>query len=105
MIIPLNIVTYYHDLNNYPENMKNNYYQLVDSHPGFNCNIYDNVSAYDFIINHFDSDVGDAFLKLKPYSYKSDLFRFCYIYVTGGIYVDIKYQCVNNFKFNQLIDK
>jgi len=104
-MIPLNIFTYYHDLNNFPENMKNNYDQLVNDHPNFTFSIYDNNSAYEFINNHFDKNITDAFLKLKPYSYKSDLFRFCYLYIRGGIYIDIKYQCVNNFRFDQLTDK
>ena len=104
-MIPFNIVTYYHDLTNFPENMKNNYNQLVNDHPDFICNIYDNNSAYEFINNHFDKKIAYAFLKLKPYSYKSDLFRFCYLYIMGGIYVDIKYQCVKDFRFEQLTDK
>ena len=33
------------------------------------------------------------------------LLKYCYIYLFGGIYVDIKYESVNNFRFIDLIDK
>lgn len=104
-MIPLNIVTFYHDIRTIPENMKNNYDKLVSNNPEFTCHLYDNNSSYEFIKTHFDTDVLEAFQKLKPYSYKSDLFRFCYIYINGGIYVDIKYNCVDDFRFIQLVNK
>ena len=40
-----------------------------------------------------------------PCSYKSDLWRFCVLYINGGVYIDIKYQCTNNFKFIALTEK
>jgi len=85
--------------------MKNNYNKLVSDNPEFTCQLYDINSSYDFIKTYFDADVLEAFKTLKPYSYKSDLFRFCYIYINGGIYVDIKYNCVDNFRFIQLVNK
>ena len=83
-MIPLNIVTFYHDIRTIPENMKNNYDKLVSNNPEFTCHLYDNNSSYEFIKTHFDTDVLEAFQKLKPYSYKSDLFRFCYIYIKSS---------------------
>jgi len=51
--------------------------------------LYDKDSLRSFIDQHFDDEVVSAFDKLKPYSYKSDLGRFCLLYQLGGWYVDI----------------
>jgi len=36
---------------------------------------------------------------LVPGAYKADLWRYCILYKKGGIYLDIKYEPVNGFKF------
>jgi mannosyltransferase OCH1-like enzyme len=46
-----------------------------------------------------------AFDKLKPGAYKADLWRYCILYKKGGIYLDIKYRCVNGFKLIELTNK
>ncbi|QWD04656.1 hypothetical protein G6720_04145 [Polynucleobacter paneuropaeus] len=51
--------------------------------------LYDNESLKAFIVKHFDAEVADAFDMLNPYSYKSDLGRFCLLFVLGGWYLDI----------------
>ena len=53
---------------------------------------------FDFIKNNYPVDVLEAFNKLIPGAYKADLWRYCVLYKLGGIYLDIKYSCVNNFK-------
>jgi mannosyltransferase OCH1-like enzyme len=42
-----------------------------------------------FIGDNFDDKVVKAFMKLKPYSYKADLGRYCLLWVLGGWYFDI----------------
>jgi mannosyltransferase OCH1-like enzyme len=103
--IPLNIVSFYHNVNKMPEKMKLNYNKMVSDNPEFNCQLYDVDDALEFIKYYYNIDVVNAFISLKPYAYKSDLFRYCYMYINGGIYIDIKYECVNNFHFINLIDK
>jgi mannosyltransferase OCH1-like enzyme len=49
------------------------------------------------ILNTFDS--------LIPGAYKADLWRYCVLYINGGIYLDIKYSSFNNFKFINLTEK
>ena len=56
-------------------------------------------------IDNFDEKVLNAYNSLIPCSYKSDLWRFCVLYINGGIYLDIKYKCVNGFKFIALTEK
>ena len=42
-----------------------------------------------FLVQYFDRGVLDLFRGLAPYAYKSDLARYCLLYVHGGWYVDL----------------
>jgi hypothetical protein len=42
---------------------------------------------------------------LSPSSYKSDLWRYCVLYINGGIYIDIKYTTINDFKLKYLCNR
>lgn len=44
--------------------------------------------AREFILSNFDSKVLKAFDTLVPGAYKADLFRYCAVYVMGGVYID-----------------
>jgi mannosyltransferase OCH1-like enzyme len=67
--------------------------------------MYDNNDCRIFIASNFDSNVLDAYDSLIPGAYKADLWRYCILYKLGGIYLDIKYYTVNNFKLISLTDK
>ena len=103
-IIPLNLYTCWHN-KDLPPLMKTNYEKLIHDNPEFNVYLYDEDECREFIKTHFSTDVLNAYNSLIPCSYKSDLWRFCILYINGGIYLDIKYQCVNNFKFIALTEK
>jgi hypothetical protein len=104
-MIPANLFTFYHDISKIPKVMNEKYKKMVRENPEFNFKLFDIKSGREFISQNFGPYVLIAYDKLKPYSYKSDLFRYCYIYINGGIYVDIKYISLNNFKFIDLLDK
>ena len=101
--IPLNLYTCWHT-KELPPLMKQNYEQLKIDNPEFNHFLYDENDCRDFIKNNFDESVLNAYNSLIPCSYKSDLWRFCILYVNGGVYLDIKYKCVNGFKFISLTE-
>jgi mannosyltransferase OCH1-like enzyme len=103
-IIPLHLYTCWHT-KNLPPLMQSNYNYLVESNPKITFHLYDENECRQFIQEHFDYDILDAYNKLIPCSYKSDLWRFCVLYINGGIYMDIKYRCVNNFKFIDLTEE
>ena len=44
----------------------------------------------DFLREHYGSDYVDRFNYFKLGAFKADLFRYCYLYKYGGIYLDIK---------------
>ena len=97
-IIPLNLYTCWHT-KNLPPLMNRNYKNIIKNNPEFSHYLYDENDCINFIKNNFNSDVLNAYNNLIPCSYKSDLWRYCVLYINGGIYFDIKYSCVNNFKF------
>ena len=85
--------------------MQQNYNYLVESNPKINFHLYDENDCRNFIKDNFEIEVLNAYNSLIPCSYKSDLWRFCVLYKKGGIYMDIKYKCVNNFKFIELTEE
>jgi mannosyltransferase OCH1-like enzyme len=103
-IIPLNLYTCWHT-KDLPPLMKANYDYLVESNPKIKFHLYDEDDSRNFIRDNFEEDVLNAYNSLIPCSYKSDLWRFCVLYINGGIYMDIKYRCVNNFKFIALTEE
>lgn len=103
-IIPLNLFQTWHTLD-LPPKMKENVELLKRQNPEFTHYLYDDKMCRDFIRDHFHEDILWAFDKLNPGSYKADLWRYCVLYIHGGIYLDIKYKCVNNFKLIQLTNK
>jgi hypothetical protein len=103
-IIPLHLYTCWHT-KDLPPLMKNNFEFLKESNPKITFHLFDEEDCINFIKNNFDLSVLNAYNSLIPCSYKSDLWRFCVLYINGGIYMDIKYRCVNGFKFISLTEK
>jgi hypothetical protein len=103
-VIPLKIFQTWHS-KELPPDMKAATEQLQAQNPEFEYNLYDDEMCRDFILKNYDADVLYAYDKLKPGAYKADLWRYCVMYKYGGVYLDIKYQCANNFKLLLLSDK
>lgn len=55
----------------------------------FDYQFYDDFDCRFFIEKYFDSRVLDAYLKCPLAVMKADLWRYCIIYIYGGIYADI----------------
>lgn len=73
-------------------------------HPDYNYYICTNEQCKEFIKNYYPQDVFDAYNKLKPAAYKSDLFRYCILNTLGGVYLDVKYELVGDFNFSNLLN-
>jgi hypothetical protein len=73
--------------------------------PEFNIQLFDDCDCREFIKNNFSENILTAFDTLKPGAYKADLWRLCILYINGGIYIDIKFNCINNFKFIAFTEK
>ena len=75
------------------------------ANPEFKHYLYDDKMCAEFIKNNFHDDVYKAFNKLKPGAYKADLWRYCVLYIYGGVYMDIEFQTVEGFKLISIIEK
>jgi mannosyltransferase OCH1-like enzyme len=102
-VIPLNLYTCWHT-KDLPTLLKSTNEILIKENPEFNHYLYDENDCREFIQQHFDQEVVDAYNSLIPCSYKSDLWRFCILYINGGIYYDIKFRCLNGFKLIALTE-
>jgi len=92
--IPLHVFqTYKKDM---PQSVKNGVLALRNQNPDFCFYLYTDDAMEHFIKESFDMNVYNAFSRLKPMAYKSDLFRYCVLYKYGGIYMDIKLQMAGN---------
>ena len=103
-IIPLNIFQTWYTLD-LPAKMKENVDRLKQENPEFTFYLYDDRMCRDFIQTHFDEDIVWAFDKLKPGAYKADLWRYCVLYIHGGVYLDIKMKSINKFKLIRLTER
>ena len=99
--IPLNIFQTYHTLD-LPPRMRKCVDKLIQNNPEFTHHLYDDNDCRQFIKDNFPLNVVQAFDKLIPGAYKADLWRYCVLYIHGGIYLDIKYNCANKFKLIEL---
>ena len=102
-IIPLDVYTCWHT-KELPPLMKQNYEKLISDNPKLTFHLYDETECREFIEKHFKTDVLKAYDLLIPNAYKSDLWRYCVIFINGGIYIDIKFGCVNNFRLISLTE-
>lgn len=102
--IPLICYTVWHT-HHIPPRMRSNYDRLCKNNPEIQFELFDEIQCREFISQNFEKDVLDAYDRLSPSSYKSDLWRYCVLYRNGGIYMDIKYETVNGFKIKDICDK
>jgi len=103
-IIPANIFQTWHT-KILPPKMFFSISYIKKLNPNFKYYLFDDNDCREFIKTHFDSDVLNAFDTLIPGAYKADLWRYCVLYIHGGIYLDIKYVPVNGYKFYNLLFK
>jgi len=85
-----------------PTNMKKNVEKLKKDNPTIQFQLFHEESCRNFIKNHFSSEIVRVYNALIPHSYKRNLWMYCVLYINGGIYLDIKYKCVNQFHLQSL---
>lgn len=87
-----------------PFHMKKCRNKLIRNNPGFRFVLKDDQECRMFISTYYPSAL-DAFDSLIPGAYKADLYRYIQLYITGGIYLDIKFEPIGSFSFAELLDK
>jgi mannosyltransferase OCH1-like enzyme len=71
---------------------------ILDLNPEYSYYYFDDKRAEEFIKKEYGSRVLACYYDLIPGAYRADLFRYCYIYKYGGIYIDTGMVCMNRFK-------
>lgn len=95
--VPFILHEYWHS-RRMPYHMSNVVKRHIEMNPEFDVYIYSEEEAVSFMKEHFDKDVIDAYYGLKPSAFRSDLFRYCVLYIKGGVYVDTKMDFFVPFK-------
>lgn len=79
--------------------------QLRRQNPRFRHYLFDDADCRAFIQKHFEAEVVRAYDALVPGAYKADLWRYCVLYVCGGIYLDVKYVTRPDFRLRALLSE
>lgn len=84
--IPKRLVQTYHK----PESIPNKVFDNIQRYASdYERVLYTDADILKFLDEHFHPTVRDTFHQLQG-AHKADLFRYCYLYVHGGVYADIK---------------
>lgn len=78
-------------------------HNLKCKNPEYKYTFYDAVSRRNFIKSHFDSAVLETYDGFVSGAFKADIFRYCWLYMNGGFYVDCK--MINRKSFRNMITK
>ena len=62
--------------------------QAEIDNPGWKTRYFSDLQCRQFIAKYFDASVLSAYDTLVPGAYKADLFRYCAVFVLGGVYID-----------------
>ena len=79
-------------------NFSKKFQSIIDSwkekNLDYTYHFYNSNDREDFIQTYFDENVYNAYCRIIPGAYKADLWRYCILYIYGGIYVDIDTLCI-----------
>lgn len=85
--IPKKLMQTYISYDKVPKKVFNNIKKFAGN---YEYSFFDHNTRYNFIKDNYDKSVLDAYNNLENLAHKSDLFRYCYLYINGGVYLDIK---------------
>jgi len=76
-----------------PELMYQAAQSWITHNPGFEYRFFDDDAQAAFIRDNFDPDVFTAYQKIEAGAFRADLWRYCVLWVHGGVYADIDTIC------------
>lgn len=85
-IIPKKILQTYKTFNSVPSYVVNNIKKLNQD---WEYCFYDDNDCINFLNKEFGKSFVDKFNSFEKGAHKSDLFRICWLYINGGVYIDI----------------
>ena len=91
-VIPLLIHQTY-ITNSVPHRMYASAYSWIENNPEFEYRFYDDDLCYRLIKEHFSEHVLQAYEKLPKGAFRADFWRYCCLFIHGGVYADIDTVC------------
>lgn len=85
----------YHDLSLIPPKVEANWKKFA---PEYTRVIYDDKMAEQFLEKYYSPNVLAKFRSMDKGAHKADLFRYCLLYIQGGLYADIKTEWITPVK-------
>lgn len=89
--IPKIIIQTYHSKDKIPAKVYDN---IKIYAPEYKHYIYDDNDCKNFLKKYFKPKILNKFNRLRSGAHKADLFRYCYLYIKGGVYLDIKTELI-----------
>ena len=89
--IPKVLVSTYHTKSKIPYKVFANISMYASD---YEYKIFDDDEIVQFLTTHYPAAVVETFHRLKLGAHKADLFRYCYLYKYGGVYIDIKTELI-----------
>tara|TARA_R110000851_G_scaffold76989_1_gene169409 strand:+ start:167 stop:907 length:741 start_codon:yes stop_codon:yes gene_type:complete len=72
-------------------------YDGIKKHcPDYEHIVYDDNECINFLKQNYSKEIVDKFKSIKKGAHKADLFRYCWLYKMGGVYLDIKIVLIKN---------
>jgi hypothetical protein len=82
--VPFLIVTT-HEATGCEDNLR----ALIKLNPEYHVYFFDRAARRAWLHDHFPQEVVDAYDMIIPGAYKADLFRYCFLFKKGGVYIDL----------------
>jgi len=76
-----------------PERMYQSAMSWVNLNPEFEYRFYTDDSCLHFLQRYFDDQTVAAYQKLPKGAFRADFFRYCCLFIHGGVYADIDTVC------------
>jgi hypothetical protein len=94
-LIPKKIIQTWENKNIDPE-----FQQIIDTwkvnNPTYEYYLFDKEERYQFIKENFNQIILDTYDTINPGANKADFFRYCYLYICGGVATDIDNLCIGH---------
>jgi mannosyltransferase OCH1-like enzyme len=67
-----------------------------DFNPNFTYTLFDDVDCQNFIRENFGQEIENVYTKIKFGAFRADFWRYCELYINGGVYIDIDTVCLGS---------
>jgi mannosyltransferase OCH1-like enzyme len=79
-----------HETQLVPESLHSGTISLIDHNPEYEYRFYTAKDRENFILQYFGVGYLELYLTLRSGTFRADFFRYCVLYIYGGIYIDCK---------------